>query len=729
MDLVSLGNVWADPTNITAKSLGTLKSTLNLISKDPGTSLKLRGGRKLTSTQHPASQWVTEHQNLCKLLSSFTKSLQVIHSKRTEGTLGPLWSRRREYLVQAYQHGCATLLRLEQEMECHASKEWETVKTSLAVEKRMANFCTVVVDSVDTDIALALINTLRQRLECPTKSQENPLLLRIPKTRPVSSDFVQLAFTCLQNYLRCWSTCTNTDQVNEIFHSIICAGCRGSSDTECISTLEDWLAIMSTQNKAIAEAQYISSAKLLLRISSMVGSSKLLDLCMQWLTNGKSSVTEKCTLLCRFRVPDQAAQIHTIASLLEAQLQSSTAVSSFTKVILGWCFSSPLENRHCEWESIQAALLSSLLKLQSSCSRSESITIDVLNARFYLQTPTSVIEQRTKALESLLANLREFCDPSTTLPPMEVGFVTTLFLRATSAFVYSANQATDCGSKVNDIDNPFDESYKYFRALIHDTISLLVSIAFPFQKQSQPLAKGIFEWLLYLSQLIFDESTQFETALEYAEKADEVCGSVDPCARIKLMFRLSQVLYNFSQRLKSNSSTATALITAQRSAALLKNCVQEGSSCPDHEKWKLMLAKRYELVSDLQVSAVTVCGDSNALQSALRLVVSSKDRGEIASFVRRHVRRQTSSGVESDISYDCVSKLVPDHWVYFNEWKALYALRHPARLDLLERWISNAPCSLRRAHAIICKVAESKGESHLDMLLEGIDLLKVRIPE
>ncbi|KNE73050.1 hypothetical protein AMAG_17319 [Allomyces macrogynus ATCC 38327] len=699
----------ADPAKLTAKLLASTKSALQSVS------------------QH-ANDPSTLYASLARLLRSCADSLQAVQAKeRQNPSLGLQWTRRRDYLVQTVRLTLPALSAVEALLRA-AGIAQESLAPNALIEKRLANIMTFVVDAGATHDALDLIAAVKARLESrlvetarvgrgtpsPTSpSASSSLFAVVPPTpftlTPRAADLVLVVVTHLQHYLRVLIKAGDrTLAQSAVTHHL---------DTATTGSLDWWLAHLSGAglDDRACRSQYVTSARLVMTVldlSGAVQTSPLYPRAVHWLVRGRWAVADLTAALIKWGPPATA----TVAVLKDVATHPDLDIDRLARLAVAWC--TTLTSGPNSPAGADGTIASALHWLAPRAPPPDLLlAMHLLHARARIsRIGTADFATVTSALEDLLSCLRI----PRAAPPTSSRSAASRYVSAASAFTARVNARDDAL-------NPFNDSVAYAKALIHDTVALLVAALSPAVSADQGVAGSLFEWLLYLAQLAAAQDGT-DKAVGYLGKAAQLADLVPAAqgASQPPLVRVSHALQHLAATLHSRGQFRSALAPAQMSVAVLERHL----AAHDDPELRIKLARKLELVAAIDrvvsdadaadamatsTSSPPRSRDRGALRAALRAVVQTGDRHEVARFVGRQLRREAlARGGE----YSPMASEVPDHWVFFFEWKYLFSARQVEVADrvlgMWVKWAARGGGVVATAHALLCRImavgAAAKGE-------------------
>ncbi|KAJ3362885.1 hypothetical protein GGF31_001310 [Allomyces arbusculus] len=699
----------ADPAKLTAKLLASTKSALQSVS------------------QH-ASDPSTVYASLARLLRACADSLQAVQAKeRQSPPLGPQWMRRRDYLVQTVRLTLPALAAVETQLRA-AGIAQESLAPNALIEKRLANIMTFIVDAGATHDALDLIAAVKARLESrlaetgrtgrttppgPASSNlSSSLFAVVPPPAfvltPRARDLVLVVVTHLQHYLRV----------------LVKAGDRAlaqSSVTQHIDpvttagSLDWWLACLpgAGLDDRTCRAQCVTSARLVMTVLDLAGAvtdSPLYPRAVTWLVRGHWAVAELTAALIKWGPPANGA----VGVVKDVATHPDVDIDRLTRLAVAWC--TTLATTTSDAPADADATIASLLHWLAPRAPPPDhlLSLHLLHARARItRIGTADFATVTSALEDLLSCLRT----PRAAPPISARSAASRYVSAASTFTARVNARDDAL-------NPFNDSVAYAKALIHDTVALLVAALSPAVNSDQAVASSLFEWLLYLAQLAAAQDGT-DTAVGYLGKAAQLADlvpapapAVGATAVQSPLVRVSHALQHLAATLHSRNHFRAALQPAQMAVAVLERHL----ASHDDPDLRIKLARKLELVSAIDrvvtdadaadamatsTSSPPRTRDRGTLRAALRAVVRTGDRHEVARFIGRQLRREAVARQGEE--YRPMAAEVPDHWVCFFEWKYLFAARQTEVADrVLRMWVKWARGSaggmVARAHALLCRI-------------------------
>ncbi|KNE67950.1 hypothetical protein AMAG_13134 [Allomyces macrogynus ATCC 38327] len=710
----------ADPAKLTVKLLASTKSVLQSVSQP--------------SNADPA----TVYASLARLLRACADSLQAIQAKeRQSPPLGPQWTRRRDYLVQTVRLTLPALTAVETQLRA-AGIAQESLAPNALIEKRLANIMTFVVDAGTTHDALDLIAAVKARLESrlvdvgraggrttppgPAPTSSSTLFAVVPPPAfaltPRARDLVLVVVTHLQHYLRV----------------LIKAGDRALAQTAVTQHLDPasslpaghldwWLTHLSSAglDDRTCRLQYVTPARLVMTVLDLAGvvhTSPLYPRAVNWLVRGRLAVADLTAALIKWGPPGTGA----VGMVKDVATHPELDIDRLAQLAIAWCTTlTSTSDAPADADTTIASLLHFLGP--RAPPPDHLLSLHLLHARARIsRIGTADFATVTSALEDLLSCLRT----PRAVPPISARSAASRYVSSASAFTARVNARDDAL-------NPFNDSVAYAKALIHDTVALLVAALSPAVNSDQAVAGSLFEWLMYLAQLAAAQDGT-EKAVGYLGKAAQLADLVPAGTGTGVqppLVRVSHALQHLAATLHSRGQFRSALQPAQMSVSVLERHL----AMHDDPELRIKLARKLELVAAIDrvvtdadaadamatsTSSPPRTRDRGTLRAALRAVVRTSDRHEVARFVGRQLRREALAGGE----YSPMAAEVPDHWVFYFEWKYLFAARQKEFADrVLGMWVKWARGGgggvVARAHALLCRIMAVGAKGDVEAREEG----------
>ncbi|KAI9190117.1 separin protein [Blastocladiella emersonii ATCC 22665] len=435
----------------------------------------------------------------------------------------------------------------------------------LLIEKRMVNVLTSLVGAnlVPATAQLAALDHFKTRLErchpdALARPSPNPwLLVAAPGVQPAPG-LVQLvvayyALRLRSLALRVQAEPFTAEEARALNADLLDTAQLGRGGPYW------WLRELErTHGLEVARQQRATCAKLLIRLAP---EGHVALWVVEWLAQSGEPLANVCAALAFLRPP---TPLLATARLLERHPQFAQERLTVATLVVDWVCakesaadSSTAPDDVLPWLLNQArALRQQQPESAAPCPVQLAIRIAVAHGALVAGNG-SLTNAAVESMSRLLGYLRDYnrieqadATGNARMRPTRSHIAT--LLRAGCNYVRATTRITDAF----DPENVFDDAGAESLTVVHDSISLLVARLFPYLAVSRTVGRSLFEWLMYLAQLLVAQrsNANFSPDLALVHRniatAYKVCRqAVDDAHLFSCLLRVSAVAHGLAQGL------------------------------------------------------------------------------------------------------------------------------------------------------------------------------------